>query len=59
MQDSKSTAVVLEALKDMGVQLALDDFGTGYSSSELSEALSDRHLEDRSVVRARSGDGRR
>ena len=32
LQDSKSTAVVLEALKDMGVQLALDDFGTGYSS---------------------------
>lgn len=32
MQDSTSTAVVLEALKDMGVQLALDDFGTGYSS---------------------------
>jgi diguanylate cyclase (GGDEF)-like protein/PAS domain S-box-containing protein len=32
MQDTKSTAVVLEALKDMGVQLALDDFGTGYSS---------------------------
>jgi EAL domain-containing protein (putative c-di-GMP-specific phosphodiesterase class I) len=32
MQDSKSTATVLRALKDMGVQLALDDFGTGYSS---------------------------
>jgi diguanylate cyclase (GGDEF)-like protein len=32
MQDLKSTAVVLEALKNMGVQLALDDFGTGYSS---------------------------
>jgi EAL domain-containing protein (putative c-di-GMP-specific phosphodiesterase class I) len=32
MQDSKSTAAVLLALKDMGVQLALDDFGTGYSS---------------------------
>jgi diguanylate cyclase (GGDEF)-like protein/PAS domain S-box-containing protein len=32
MQDSDSTAAVLEALKDMGVQLALDDFGTGYSS---------------------------
>jgi len=32
MQDSKSTAAVLVALKDMGVQLALDDFGTGYSS---------------------------
>jgi diguanylate cyclase (GGDEF)-like protein/PAS domain S-box-containing protein len=32
MQDSKSTTTVLQALKDMGVQLALDDFGTGYSS---------------------------
>jgi diguanylate cyclase (GGDEF)-like protein/PAS domain S-box-containing protein len=32
MQDSKSTATVLRALKDIGVNLALDDFGTGYSS---------------------------
>jgi diguanylate cyclase (GGDEF)-like protein/PAS domain S-box-containing protein len=32
MEDSKSTAAVLVALKEMGVQLALDDFGTGYSS---------------------------
>jgi predicted signal transduction protein with EAL and GGDEF domain len=32
MQDSKSTAAVLKALKDLGTQLALDDFGTGYSS---------------------------
>jgi diguanylate cyclase (GGDEF)-like protein/PAS domain S-box-containing protein len=32
MQDSTSTAVVLVALKDMGVHLALDDFGTGFSS---------------------------
>jgi diguanylate cyclase (GGDEF)-like protein/PAS domain S-box-containing protein len=32
MQDSASTAVVLRALKETGVQLALDDFGTGYSS---------------------------
>ena len=32
MQDSISTAAVLRALKDIGVQLALDDFGTGYSS---------------------------
>jgi diguanylate cyclase (GGDEF)-like protein/PAS domain S-box-containing protein len=32
MQDSKSTADVLGAIKDMGVKLALDDFGTGYSS---------------------------
>jgi diguanylate cyclase (GGDEF)-like protein/PAS domain S-box-containing protein len=32
MQDSKSTAIVMEALKETGVGLALDDFGTGYSS---------------------------
>ena len=32
MQDSSSTAVVLNALKSLGVRLALDDFGTGYSS---------------------------
>jgi diguanylate cyclase (GGDEF)-like protein/PAS domain S-box-containing protein len=32
MQDSTSTAVVLNALKGLGVRLALDDFGTGYSS---------------------------
>jgi EAL domain-containing protein (putative c-di-GMP-specific phosphodiesterase class I) len=32
MQDSKATAVVLGALKELGVQIALDDFGTGYSS---------------------------
>jgi len=32
MQDAKSTADVLGAIKDLGVQLALDDFGTGYSS---------------------------
>jgi len=32
MQDGSSTAVVLCALKDLGVRLALDDFGTGYSS---------------------------
>jgi diguanylate cyclase (GGDEF)-like protein/PAS domain S-box-containing protein len=32
LQDSASTALVLKALKELGVQLALDDFGTGYSS---------------------------
>jgi diguanylate cyclase (GGDEF)-like protein/PAS domain S-box-containing protein len=32
MQDSKATAVVLDALKVLGIQIALDDFGTGYSS---------------------------
>jgi diguanylate cyclase (GGDEF)-like protein/PAS domain S-box-containing protein len=32
VQDTASTAVVLQALRDLGVQLALDDFGTGFSS---------------------------
>lgn len=32
MQDSQFALDVLNALKDLGVQLALDDFGTGYSS---------------------------
>jgi diguanylate cyclase (GGDEF)-like protein/PAS domain S-box-containing protein len=32
LQDWKSTAQVLRALKGLGVRIALDDFGTGYSS---------------------------
>jgi len=32
MQDSKSTSLVLGAIKAVGVSLALDHFGTGYSS---------------------------
>ena len=32
MEDSRSTLIVLQELKDIGVTLALDDFGTGYSS---------------------------
>jgi len=32
MENAESTALVLEELKAMGVQLAVDDFGTGYSS---------------------------
>lgn len=32
MHDGDASALVLDALKTMGVRLAIDDFGTGYSS---------------------------
>lgn len=32
MRDADASAVILQELKNMGVQLAVDDFGTGYSS---------------------------
>jgi diguanylate cyclase (GGDEF)-like protein/PAS domain S-box-containing protein len=32
LQHVESTAIVLQALRDMEVQVAIDDFGTGYSS---------------------------
>jgi EAL domain-containing protein (putative c-di-GMP-specific phosphodiesterase class I) len=52
MQDSASTVTVLDALRDMGVQLTLDDFGTGYSSlSYLNRFPIDALKIDKSFVR--------
>jgi len=52
MQDLQSTATVLQALKQLGVQLALDDFGTGFSSlSHLKGFPMDTLKIDQSFVR--------
>jgi diguanylate cyclase (GGDEF)-like protein/PAS domain S-box-containing protein len=52
LQDSQSTATVLQALKEIGVHLALDDFGTGFSSlSHLKRFPMDTLKIDQSFVR--------
>jgi diguanylate cyclase (GGDEF)-like protein/PAS domain S-box-containing protein len=57
MQDLKSTATMLRALKDLGVKLALDDFGTGFSClNNLKRLPIDTLKIDRSFVRDLTND---
>jgi diguanylate cyclase (GGDEF)-like protein/PAS domain S-box-containing protein len=57
MQDWKSTAEILRALKALGVRIALDDFGTGYSSlSYMKRFPIDALKIDQSFIRDMTGD---
>lgn len=52
MRNVESSTTILQALKEMGIQLAVDDFGTGYSSlSYLNQFPIDVLKIDQSFVR--------
>ena len=59
MQDWRTTAEILRALKTLGVRIALDDFGTGYSSLSYMWRFPIDVLKDRSSLRARHDQRRR
>ncbi len=53
MQDTENALRVLEALKDLGIQIAIDDFGTGYwSLSNLRRLSIDKIKIDKSFIKS-------